>query len=331
LSSREKEKQMSNNSPIDENKGPDILDALHQEHWYVTKLLVLLIIICIASVGSLSLAPHLLPLDSQTQTTPVPKYSDGQCDSHADPDKIQYVSLSSPSTLPNTSTRPSKTSGIMPTPSINKKHSLNITTIDTGAGGLSISSEMGHESLNHLQAKPTQAPPPPTPAPSSTLGQLPGNWYTEGLTADDARYVAACAATFVKTYHTYDATNPQTFESAVYMLSAQAKKNFYLGGPDDTYHTHLRMLPNWQNAAESQQQAEQATVGEPTIQDATTVIPIHTVTVKVGYHLIKQRGGQTTTPRIYYDTVILRNTSPSPTLPKQKIGWQVIAWQDADA
>jgi hypothetical protein len=306
---------MSNNSPIDENKFPNILDALHQEHWYVTKLLVLLIVICIASVGSLSLAPYLLPLDTQIQTTPVSKYSDGKCDSHANPGKIRYVSLSSPSTLPNTSN----------TPSINKKHSLKIITIDTGAGGLSISSEMGHDSLSRPQANLT--PPPPTP----TLGQLPINWYTQRLTADDARYVAACAATFVNTYHTYDATNPHTFESAVYMLSSQAKKNFYLGGPDDTYHTHLRMLPNWQNTAISQQQAEQATVGEPTIQDVTTVIPIHTVTVKVGYHLFKQRDGQTTAPRIYYDTVILQNTSPSPDLPQEKMGWYVIAWIDADA
>ena len=53
---------MSNNSPIDENKFPDILHTLHQEHWYVTKLLVLLVIICITGLGSISLAQHLLPL-----------------------------------------------------------------------------------------------------------------------------------------------------------------------------------------------------------------------------------------------------------------------------
>ena len=317
---------MSNNSPIDENKFPDILHTLHQEHWYVTKLLVLLIIICITGLGSISLAQHLLPLDSQIQTTPTPKYSDGKCDSHADPDKIQYVPLLSPSKSTNASTTPSKPSSIAPTPSTNKKYSLNITTIAPGAGGLLINSEMGHESLSHLQANPTQAPPP---TPYSMLGPLPANWSSDGLTANDARYVAACAATFVQAYHTYDASNPQTFENAIYMLSKQAKKTFYLGGPDP-YNIHLRMLPSWQQTAESRQQVEQATVAMPTIKVLSTVFPTYTVTVEVGYNLAKQTENQATT-LVKHDTVILQNTSPSPSQPQQKIGWQVIAWQDADA
>ncbi len=317
---------MSNNSPIDENKFPDILHTLHQEHWYVTKLLVLLVIICITGLGSISLAQHLLPLDSQIQTTPTPKYSDGKCDSHADPDKIQYVPLFSPSKSTNASTTPSKPSSIAPAPSTNKKYSLNITTIAPGAGGLLINSEMGHESLSHLQANPTQAPPP---APYSMLGPLPANWSSDGLTADDARYVAACAATFVQAYHTYDASNPQTFENAIYMLSKQAKKTFYLGGPDP-YNIHLRMLSSWQQTAESRQQVEQATVAMPTIKVLSTVFPTYTVTVEVGYNLAKQTENQATT-LVKHDTVILQNTSPSPSQPQQKIGWQVIAWQDADA
>jgi hypothetical protein len=319
---------MHNNSPIDENKTPDMLDTLHQEHWYVTKLLVLLIIICITGLGSLSLAQHLLPLDSQTQTTSIPKYLDGKCDSHADPDKIQYVPLLSQSRSSNPSTTASKPSSIAPMPSTTKKQSLNITSIAPGAGGLSINSEMGHESLSHPQVKPTQAPPPPPQ--SSTLSSLPANWYSDGLTADDARYVAACAATFVQTYHTYDASNPQTFENAVYMLSAQAKKTFHLGGPNDQYNIHLRMLSSWQNTAESRQQVEQATVAMPTIKVLSTVLPTYTVTVDVGYNLAKQTDNQATT-LVEHDTVILQNTSPSPGLPQQKIGWQVIAWQDADA
>jgi hypothetical protein len=187
---------------------------------------------------------------------------------------------------------------------------------------------MGYESLIRPQARPTQAPPPPTP--SSTLGPLPANWYSDGLTTDDARYVAACAATFVQTYHTYDASNPQTFENAVYMLSTQAKKTFYLGGEPDPYNMHLRMLPRWQNTAESHQQVERATVAMPSIVNFIPVLPIYTVRMRVGYNLTKQTDNQVTL-FVKYDIVILQSTSPSPSLPEEKIGWQVIAWQDADA
>jgi hypothetical protein len=67
----------------------------------------------------------------------------------------------------------------------------------------------------------------------------------------------------------------------------------------------------------------------PTILDLYTLAPTHTITVRVGYNLTKQTDNQVT-PFVKYDTVKLQSTSPSPSLPMEKIGWQVIAWQDAD-
>src|SRR3954452_11689523 len=102
---------MSNNSPIDKNKFPDILDALHQEHWHLTKLLVLLIVICIASLGSVSLAQNFLPTGPIVTITPTAEYTDGQCDANPDTMSKQYVPLPqpTPATVPPTTTHGSPT------------------------------------------------------------------------------------------------------------------------------------------------------------------------------------------------------------------------------
>jgi len=269
---------MPNNSPLDKKKFPAILDTLHQEHWHLTKLLALLIVICIASLGSLSVAQHFLPQGPTVAITPTPKYDDGRCD--ADPAQMTYVPLAS--------------------------HSG--------------SSRAPSSSPNALSPKTTPSP----------IGPLPSDWTLNGFNNTDAAYVQACAASFVKQYHTYDASNPQTFQNAIYMLSTHAKKLFYLGGIEDTDNIHLRMLPNWQHTAQQQQQIEQATVDRPIIHSIASVGPQHIVTVKVGYNLQKQTNG-IVTAFTYNDTVILQNTTPSPKLPNEKTGWQVIDWKDQDA
>src|SRR5436305_10647660 len=101
---------MSHNSPIDNNKLPHILDALHQEHWYLTKILVLLIIISIASVGSFSVGQHFLPDHAGPMATPAPTYKEGVCD--ADWTQMHYTPILSPrsSNASSTSSNTSSTS-----------------------------------------------------------------------------------------------------------------------------------------------------------------------------------------------------------------------------
>lgn len=326
---------MSNNSP----KLPDILDAFHQEHWYLTKLLVLLSIIAITSLGSFSLAQHLLPQGPLVTTTPAPTYSDGVCD--ADPNQLQsqYVPLlsntSSSTSSTTSSLAPTKSAipSTVPTPKSNRKSG----TVFEGSAP-SVNAEMAFVSSARPQtpAKPTPPPPPPTPTPAPTLTPtptptVPDGWYTYGFTDDDTKYAEACAAQFVIDYHTFDYRNPASLETPVSMLSGKAKKLFYLGGTDDTHNIHLHMLSTWRNVIQKNQQSQQATVQQPTISHITPAYSNYIVQVDVGYKLVKQINSQVQSPEVHHDTVILQNTKPSPTLlPNEQHGWEVVDWIDAD-
>ena len=326
---------MSNNSP----KLPNILDAFHQEHWHLTKLLVLLSILALASVGSFSLAQHLLPQGPVATATPVPAYSDGVCD--ADPNQLQsqYVPLPSdmsiPAPSPTTSTIPHVTSTMsaIPSPSSVSKSSTRQTAFDSSAPSID-AKEMAFVSPTRTQTPTKPTPPlptpPPTPAPTPT-STVPAGWYTYGFTDDDAKYAEACAAQFVIDYHTFDYKNLASLKIPASMLSAHAKKLFYLGGAEDTHNIHLHMLSTWQNAIQQRQQSQQATVQQPTLSYITPHYSNYYVEVDVGYKLIKEVNSEVQQPEIHHDTVILQNTSPSPKLlPNEQHGWEVEDWIDAD-
>jgi len=333
---------MSNNAP----KLPDILDAFHQEHWYLTKILILLIIIAIASVGSLSLAQHMLPQGPLVATTPAPTYTDGVCD--ADPTQLQsqYVALPSDQsgsasasgspTLSSASPTPSNKPSTTPTPISNKKPG----TAFGDSASSSTNVEMAFLSSANSQApskKPTPPPPTPTPTPTpppptpTPTPSVPSNWSTYGYTDQDAKYAEACAAQFVIDYHSFNYIDPSTYTTITPMLSAQAKKLFAQGGADDTHHIHLHMLSTWQNTMAAQKQNEQVTVQQPTISNITPQYSKYIVQVDVGYKLLKSINTLVQQPEIHHDTVILQNTSPSPKLlPNEQTGWQVVDWIDED-
>jgi len=325
---------MSNNSPIDKNKFPHILDALNQEHWYLTKLLVLLIIISVASMGSFSLAQHLLPSNAGPTITPAPTYLDGVCD--ANPDQMTYIPIlgNSGSSNPNTSSTPSNVSPtIQPTPKTGKnpRSPMTTNTIDSSNGPEA--QPLAFMSSAHPQVKPSQSSrPSPTPPPATpTPNPLPPGWYADGFTDNDVKYAQACAATFVKKYHTFNANDPNSFTTAIYMLSAYAQKLYYQGGPDDTHHLHLHRLPNWQNQVQQFQETQEASVDKPTLLSITPQYSKFVVYVDVGYTLSREISGQVSTSA-HHDKVTLQNTSPSPKLlPDETTGWQVIDWQDGDA
>src|SRR5438309_2370689 len=196
---------MSNNSPTDKNKFPDLLDALHQEHWHLTKLLVLLIVICIASLGSMSLAQNFLPTGPIVTVTPVQGYTEGQCD--ANPANMSYVPLPQPksSNVPpataNGSPTPSNGSATsstttptpsttMPTPSTNKKHSPSGTSHTFNGFNEPGAETQGMTLLSSAKPTPTPSPrptaaptptPTPNPTPTPTANVVPPDWYTFGF------------------------------------------------------------------------------------------------------------------------------------------------------
>ncbi|HWS84313.1 MAG TPA: hypothetical protein VN207_08640 [Ktedonobacteraceae bacterium] len=337
---------MSNNSPIDKNKFPGILDALHQEHWHLTKLLVLLIVICIASLGSISLAQNFLPTGPIVTATPIPGYTDGQCDANPETMSKRYVPLPQPKssnvspTPSNASPTPSKTSPAMPTANANKKHSSSGTSHTTNGFN-----EPGMEtrgmtllSLANPQAKSTPTPTPPhTPTPTLTPNPMPTpmaiavppDWSTYGFQNDDAAYVAACAALFVQLYHTFRFNDRSTYEAALYMTSKLAQQHFDQGGPDDKNDIHARKVT--EKSMQDNQIIELPTVAQPTIHDITQYNQLYIATVTVDYILDKQELGLLTKHPLS-DTITLQTTpNPSKALPNQKWGWQVTDWKDADA
>ena len=331
---------MSNNSPIDKNKFPDILDALHQEHWHLTKLLVLLIVICIASLGSMSLAQNFLPAGPIVTVTPTPGYTEGQCD--AKPADMSYVPLSQPKssngspTPSQASPTPSKTSSTTPTPSTNKKHFPSGTSHTTNGFNEPGAETQGMTLLSSAKPTPTPSPTPtptptptPNPTPTPTANAVPPDWYSFGFQDDDAAYVKACAAHFVQLYHNFNFSDPSTYEAALYMTSKQAQQLFDLGGPNDRNYIHARKVT--EKSMNNKQIIERAAVAEPTIHDITQYGQWYIATVIVVYRLDKQVIGVPITSTLS-DTITLQTTPyPSKALPNQKVGWQVTDWKDADA
>jgi hypothetical protein len=309
---------MSNYAPQlpDRTHQHRILDAFHHEHWHLTKLLVLLSIVAITSVGSFSLAQHVLPQGPIVTTTPTPTFSDGACD--ADPNQLQsqYIPLSPPSsstnsTTPTVSAQPTTA----PTPKSRKRP---LSTASAGSA----------PPINALLSASRPQAPAGSAMPTPTV---PSGWYTYGLTDADARYAEACAAQFVLDYHTFDYTNLASLETPAYMLSARAKQLFYLGGADDTHNLHLHMLSTWRDTIQEREQSQQATIAQPTLTNITPQYSNYIVDVDVGYKLIKEVNSEVQAPEFFHDTVILQNTSPSPKLPNEQHGWEVVDWIDADA
>lgn len=322
---------MSDNSP----KLPNILDAFHQEHWHLTKLLALLCIIALTSLGSFSLAQHQLPQSSDITTTPTSTYTDGVCD--ADPNQLQSEYVPLPLNIPsstNTPTTQITTTHASPSATPTKatsKMSQNQTAFDSSAPSSNAEMAFTYSTRSQASTKPTPTPTPPTPTPTPT-STIPAGWYDYGFTDDDAKYAEACAAQFVHDYHTFDYSKPASLQVPTHMLSAHAKKLFYLGGAEDTHNIHLHMLSIWQKGIQQHQQSQQATVQQPTLHYITPHYSNYIVEVDVGYKLIKEMNSEVQTPEIHHDTVILQNTSPSPKLlPNERHGWEVEDWIDADS
>src|SRR5205807_5651223 len=177
------------------------LDALHQEHWHLTKLLVLLIVICIASLESISLTQNFLPAGPIVTVTPTPGYTEGHCD--ANPANMSYVPLPQPksSNVPpatangsptpsQTSPKPSQTSSATSTPSTNKKHSPSGTSHTTNGFNEPGAETQGMTLLSAAKSTPTppHTPTPtptpmptPNPTPTPMANTVPPDWYTFGF------------------------------------------------------------------------------------------------------------------------------------------------------
>ena len=89
------------------------------------------------------------------------------------------------------------------------------------------------------------------------------------------------------------------------------------------------MTPTWQATMKSNQQSQQVQVQKPLINSDTPLYGKFLVYTEIHYTIFKQIHGQPTMIFNLVDKVTLQSTSPSPQLPNETTGWQVIDWTAA--
>jgi hypothetical protein len=123
-------------------------------------------------------------------------------------------------------------------------------------------------------------------------------------------------------YQTFNATNPQTFETCVYMLTDGGKQRFYGSAPNPP---DKHMLSMWRASVQQQQVQQVAQVSEPgfmAAQDTTRLV----VWMLISYRLsISVEGSQFVVEKAQM-TVLLMAVPGS----GKGTGWQVSQWQDSN-
>src|SRR5579859_3481672 len=170
-----------------------------RSHSTLFVVFMLLLAICLGSLGSFSLAPYLLP----------------------------DLSISSPAPAPTTTTAPS-------TPQSTATTVLALNPTATPFSGAFIESECTATPQTMKYLSPTQGQATPQATPTA----LSSEWALAKRTEKDLANAQACAASFVIAYETFDAAHVKTFEDSTSMLTDGAKGRFY-GRPKGLPDQHV--------------------------------------------------------------------------------------------
>lgn len=166
-----------------------------------------------------------------------------------------------------------------------------------------------------------------TPAVSSVKApkSWPKAWKLAGLSGQDQAYFSAlaCAATFVKTYETFDYRQPKTLYQALPLVSATAQQRFYEGAGKIAANDRTKAA--WLNTLKQKQVSQTASVSLPHLSTSFYTHGALYLTLAVPYHTTGQNAGKTTSQQ-YQATILLKGVQPDP---KQKnINWQILDWQE---
>jgi len=154
---------------------------------------------------------------------------------------------------------------------------------------------------------------------------LPPAWFQAGYLLKDFAYAQACAASFVSAYQTFNANNPQTFETCVSMLTDGGKQRFY-GSASKGQQPDKHMLPMWRASMQQQGVQQTARTSEPRLIAAQYKSARLIVWMLIPYRLSISVAGSSPVVENAQITVLLVAV-PSD---KKGTGWQVSQWQDGN-
>lgn len=163
-----------------------------------------------------------------------------------------------------------------------------------------------------------------SPAKRAKDNLLPPIWFQTGHTQKDLAYVKACAASFVSAYQTFNADNPQTFETCVYMLTDGGKQRFYGSAPNQQPDKH--MLPMWRASIQQQNVQQTTQISESLFITAQYISNKLIVWMLVSYQLSISVASSLPIAKNAQTTVLLVAVP----INKEGTGWQVSQWQDGN-
>lgn len=240
-------------SPV--HRGEQHQPGQHMLNVYLT----LLVILCLAALGSLSLAPHLLP--------------------------SAFLHNQPLSPLPVASGAPVSGGACTAAPS----------------------------DLHYL---------PPASTSTQNDSQV---WSQAGYTKQDLASASACAASFVITYLSFDATQAQTFVACATLLSAGGQQRF--SGHASNRPADLHEDPLWQASMQKQQVRQSAQTSPPVLLMAAFEQERMLAWMQVNYQLTIHRGAEAFT---LTDAMTVLVISFPRNAPHKGSGWQVSDWRSGN-
>ncbi len=163
------------------------------------------------------------------------------------------------------------------------------------------------------------------PQDAATL-KLPASWTNAGLSASDIPDARACAASFIKSYQSFDSKDPRTLDASTTVLTATAKQRFYKGDAKKRADTHMDSA--WRASIQKHHLQQTAQIAAPTLTTTESLNNLLLAWFLVPARLSTQNDGQTFTQEHQYTVLLVRNISRRASKPGKGTGWSVAEWRE---
>jgi hypothetical protein len=150
----------------------------------------------------------------------------------------------------------------------------------------------------------------------------PASWRDTGRSKEEFALLQGCAASFVITYQSFDATHLKTLEASVPMLSAGAQKRFY--APEIHGTPNRRMKDDlWRAGIQRTRLQQQAQAARPRLIQASQMQGRLAAWLVVPYQISIKRNNQSNVQAGDYTVLLVER------IPKgDGTGWQVSDWRE---